>query len=754
MQKQRLMAGAAAAAVVLVVGLVVAVALLAGGGGGGGGGNGPSPSAGASVLPPRLDPALCPAGYGARPLLLVSLDGFRAEYLERGFTPTLLAMGERGVRAPYMIPVYPTSTFPNHYSIVTGLYPESHGIVSNRFYDPVFREGFNLRDGAPSQGRWWGGEPLWSTLSKQNKKSATFFWPGSEAEIAGHRPTLWRPYDARVPAPRRVQQVLEWLSLPAEERPAFVSLYFSQPDREGHASGPDSQETNHQLLLAEEQMVQLVQGLSERQLLHCVNMIVLSDHGMAAAGKDRVIGLQKYVPELNDVALTYFGAVGMFSLKEDNDDMKHEIMSNLSCKRPDMRVYSPADLPKRFHFSNNRRISDVIVNLDAGKTVTTNTSWFLGGQHGYDNYFKEMRALFVAYGPDLQQGLEIEPFQNIELYNFMCQLTGVEPAENNGTWGALNHALAQPPPTQQLQQEFKLLSASLPEGDVSDRLVASRCEGDSAAAQTWLSSLKLTQTQELELEEYHLPWGVPQTGSLSLSLKLLLHHDHVTGYSERLRMPLWTSFTVKEGFPGTVGAPWTADVRLASAAASSCPELQEFADQGFAAEPLFPPAFSRNASLPEVPFLTSNALAMSPSLARRWKGLLEELVPAWVSAHGTLNVVLGPVFDNDTDSLLDDISRLRSPEIPSDLFALVTRCKQRVESLDQCQPHQLDSLSFIFSQSQSVSNCLTTEQYALEFSGRVRDVELATGLTVFPSLTVRDRLGVLLRTHSVLWSTV
>ncbi|XP_047487509.1 ectonucleotide pyrophosphatase/phosphodiesterase family member 3-like [Penaeus chinensis] len=501
-------------------------------------------------------------------------------------------------------------------------------------------------------------------------------------------------------------------------------------------------------------MVQLVQGLSERQLLHCVNMIVLSDHGMAAAGKDRVIDLQEYVPELEDVALAYFGAVGMFSLKDDNDDMRHEIMSNLSCKRPDMRVYSPADLPKRFHFSNNRRISDVIVNLDAGKTVTTNSSSFLGGHHGYDYYFKEMRALFVAYGPDLQQGLEIEPFQNIELYNLMCQLTGVEPAENNGTFGALNHALAQPPPTQQLQQEVKPPSLSLPAGDVSDRLVASRCEGDSAAAQKWLSSLNLTQTQELELEEYHLPWGVPHTGNLPLSLKLLLHHDHVTGYSEKLRMPLWTSFTVKEGFPGTSGASWTADVRLASTAAPSCPELREFAGQGFAAEPLFPPAFSRNTSLPEVPFLTSNALAMSPSLAKRWKGLLEELVPAWVSAHGTLNVVLGPIFDNDTDSLLDDISRLRSPDIPSDLFAIVTRCKKHVKSLNLCLPDQLDSLSFIFSQSQSVSNCLTTERYTLEFSGRVKDVEMATGLVFFPSLTFRDRLRVLLRTNSVLWSTV
>ncbi|XP_042886428.1 venom phosphodiesterase-like [Penaeus japonicus] len=145
---------------------------------------------------------------------------------------------------------------------------------------------------------------------------------------------------------------------------------------------------------------------------------------------------------------------------------------------------------------------------------------------------------------------------------------------------------------------------------------------------------------------------------------------------------------------------------------------------------------------------------MSSSLAQHWKDLLEDLVPAWVSAHGTLNIVLGLVFDNNTDSLLDDITQLRFPDIPSDLFAIVTRCKNRVKSFELCQPDQLDTLSFIFPQSQMVSNCLTTERYALEFSGHVKDVELATGLTFFPSLTFRNRLSVLLRTNSVLWSTV
>nr|XP_053627665.1 venom phosphodiesterase-like [Cherax quadricarinatus] len=190
------------------------------------------------TLPDDLDPSSCPPTYQQHPLVLISLDGFRAEYLRRGITPTIQHLADKGTRTPYMKPCYPTSTFPNHYTIVTGLYPSVHGIVANRFYDPVFKAEFRVGGKESLKPRWWGGEPIWKTAETQGKRAATFFWPGSEVD--GNQPTHWYYYNESIPFQQRIDKVLMWLDLPPETRPDFITLYMHEPDETAHDYGPHS----------------------------------------------------------------------------------------------------------------------------------------------------------------------------------------------------------------------------------------------------------------------------------------------------------------------------------------------------------------------------------------------------------------------------------------------------------------------------------------------------------------------------------
>ncbi|XP_045626409.2 venom phosphodiesterase isoform X1 [Procambarus clarkii] len=694
----------------------------------------------------------CPADYSTHPLILVSLDGFHSDYISRGLTPTLVSLGARGVRAPYMKPSYPSKTFPNHYTIVTGLYPESHGILDNDFADPVFNATFSTGNTESFQGRWWGGEPIWNTLTRQGKISATYFWPGSDVDIGGQHPTYWFPYDKDVPYPDRVDQVLEWVSLPVEERPAWISLYYNMPDKVAHHFGPDSKEVNDKLVILDQMLERLLNGLDIRGLRSCVNVVVLSDHGTAASDWiTSVIKLADYVPDIASTATVFTGAFSRIRPLNDSHEVKMAMMKELSCQRKEMRVYPREGLPTRFHFSNNRRIEDIVLDLDPGFVATISFPYTKNGHHGYDNYFHEMNALFVASGPDFKTKMEVEPFQNIELYNLMCYLTGVEPSANNGTLGSLYHILANPPPAPQLPTEYKPPTSVYPERDITPRLRMSGCPGDLHVPEPWLVSLKLNEEERNKTEMLHLPWGIPHSSPLPASLTLLHHQDHVTGYSQTLKMPLWSSFSLQEAPLKDLTSQWCSDVRLTTTTTPTCGAYAHLAARNISMYPLFPPGFSWNASLPRLPFLVSNAVPASKQLIYRWEALLQELVPAWLALYGPLNLVLGPVFDNNADSLPDDFHNFTIPEVPSHLFSVVTRCKTKVTSLDLCSPSDLDAAAFIIPMVEFISNCQSNADYLAEFSAKVHDVELVTGLTFFPDLDFQTRTSLVLRMIPRLW---
>ncbi len=397
------------------------------------------------ALPTGCRP-LPPAPDAPVPLLLISLDGFRPDYLERYEAPTLRRLAGAGVFVPKgMQPAFPSKTFPNHYTLVTGLYPAHHGIIANTMYDPGMDAWFSLsnRD-AVADGRWWGGEPLWVTAEKQGLRAGTYFWPGTEAEIGGVRPSFWKPFDDAVPGAERVDTLLAWLDLPPGRRPTFLTLYFSDVDTEGHRHGPDSEETARAVRTVDGYLARLVDGLKARGLYNRVNLIIVADHGMAPTDPDHVVAIDDYL-DMDDVVVTERSPVLMLRPKPGREAA---VYAALKGAHPHLQVYRRDALPARWHFDGNPRIPPIIAVADEGWRITTDRPWyaqhrnrFAGGDHGYDNAVPSMSALFVAHGPGFRQGLRVDPFANIHLYTLMAHLLGLTPAPNDGDFDAVRHLL-------------------------------------------------------------------------------------------------------------------------------------------------------------------------------------------------------------------------------------------------------------------------------------------------------------------------
>lgn len=387
---------------------------------------------GCSSRPPGAESDLEPT------VILVSLDGFRWDYLDIYDAPTLEALVEDGVRAERLIPVFPSKTFPSHYSVVTGLYPGSHGIISNTIFDPEMDARFSLsnRD-AIADARWWGGEPLWVTAEKQGQTAATYFWPGSEAAIQGIRPTYWFEFDGSVPGDDRAQQVLDWLDLPATERPTFITLYFSDVDGAGHDHGPDSPEVAEAVARVDGYMELLVSGLEERGILDDVDLLVTSDHGMVETSPERVIFADEYLdPE--GARIVDYSPVLMMYPAEGSSDATYEALK----RAPHLEVFWKDDLPERYHL-DHPRTPPLIAIAEPGWVISTRSFFerdpdrYRGGAHGYDNRAPSMGGLFIAHGPSFKQGHVAEPFELVHLYNLMCDVLGLEPAPNDGDPNAL-----------------------------------------------------------------------------------------------------------------------------------------------------------------------------------------------------------------------------------------------------------------------------------------------------------------------------
>ena len=371
-------------------------------------------------------------------VILISLDGFRWDYQDRTDTPHLDYLSENGVRAESFIPVFPTKTFPNHLSVVTGCYPENHGIISNSMYDENWDAEYYIGENSEpvTESRWYEAEPIWVTAENQGLVTGTYFWPGSEAEINGTRPTHYGEYDGDIPNEDRIQKILDWIDLPSNKRPVFMTLYFSDADSWGHQYGPDGTEMNSVIQELDGYIGMLTEGLDERDVLDDVNIIITSDHGMTGLSRDRVIFLDDYIDVYSDsIRIIEWSPVGMILPVESWVD---SIYNSLIGVHPNMAVYRKEDIPERLHFNSHRRIPPIICLADEGWSITSH-SYFdnhpdanTGGTHGYDPAYKSMHGSFIASGPALKEGLIINSFQNIHTYNVIVHILGLSPAENDG----------------------------------------------------------------------------------------------------------------------------------------------------------------------------------------------------------------------------------------------------------------------------------------------------------------------------------
>lgn len=374
-------------------------------------------------------------GPEARIVILVGLDGFRWDYLEKFQPPTLLEMARGGVTTPAMIPAFPTLTFPNFYTLATGLRPEKHGIIANSMFDPEFEARFSLGSPAVQESRWWEGEPVWITAERLGVRAACMFWPGSEAEIGGRRPSDWRKYQHTMPPEERVDTVLDWLARPQAERPRLITLYFHEADSAGHRYGPDSPETAAAVALVDQSLATLKEGVRRLGLEDEVNYVVVSDHGMTGVSPDRVIALDQMLDPAT-VQIDFSGAVaGLRPLQGTAE----ELFTRLSTHPKNYQVFRREDMPERLHFRSHRRIPPVVLIPDEGWMVVRETprsdgarKAFLKATHGFDPALPSMGALFIASGPAFRRGVIVPPFENLHIYPLVCALLGLDPAPNQG----------------------------------------------------------------------------------------------------------------------------------------------------------------------------------------------------------------------------------------------------------------------------------------------------------------------------------
>lgn len=364
-------------------------------------------------------------------VVLVSLDGFRWDYPDAYDTPNLDKLGIDGVKADRMIPSFPTKTFPNHYAIATGLYPDNNGIVENTFFASDLNKMYRMSDRAAVENPdFYKGEPIWVTAMKNGMKAASFYWVGSEAPIMGMHPTYWKKYDEKVPFEARIDTVIKWLGYPKNKRPEFVTLYFEEPDAVSHDFGPFSEQTENVVEQLDSLIGVLRFKLSELPYANKINLIVVSDHGMGQLSPEKYINIRKIVPEEMIKTMTGGNPFYMIEPDENSGDTILSLLNSVN----GLTAWTKNEIPAELNYGTNERIGKIVVVADSSWSIGTypDSSAFTGGAHGYDNTNSDMHAIFYAYGPEIKRNYRFKQLNNTDVYNLICKILKIQPADNDG----------------------------------------------------------------------------------------------------------------------------------------------------------------------------------------------------------------------------------------------------------------------------------------------------------------------------------
>ena len=370
-----------------------------------------------------------PAQQNKPYVILVSFDGMRPEYLRRIDLPNFARVMQRGVTAEGMSPTFPSKTFPNHFTLVTGLHAGNHGLVGNNFWDPARNGGYRMSDtSAVRDASWYRGEPVWTTAERQGMVSASFFWPGSEAPIGGAAPSFVKAYDGRVPNFARVDTVLSWLSLPERSRPHMITTYFSTVDGAGHDHGPLSPQVDTATWAVDSALGRLIDGIERLPIRDRVYLILTSDHGMMETSPRWYAALDTLI-DMNGVRMADAGPNANLHV-EGGAARARVLRDSINRRMKHGRAYLRAEIPARLHYSADPRVGDLVVIMEdyfqIGRANRPPREG--GGAHGWEPTNPAMHAIFLAMGPRIPAGKRIATFPSVEVYSYMTEVLGLRPA--------------------------------------------------------------------------------------------------------------------------------------------------------------------------------------------------------------------------------------------------------------------------------------------------------------------------------------
>lgn len=363
-------------------------------------------------------------------VVVLSLDGFRWDYTNDVETPNFDRLAQMGVKAESLQSSFPSKTFPNHYSIATGLYPGHHGLVNNSFWDR--HEGtYKISDRkAVENPNFYGGEPIWNTAEKQGLKAACFFWVGSEAPIQGMRPSIWKKYEHHFPWEARIDSVISWLQLPEKKRPHLIMWYLPEPDEVGHQYGPDGKKTKKMIARLDAYIGQFLFKMEQLPYASEINFIVTTDHGMGKTSAVKYVDLSKYIKQSN---CNYILPGNPLVFVQPKEEMQNSVYEQLS-KVPHIQVTKSGERPSYWHYNQNERIADLVVLADSAWSVGwgPGPTYGIGGAHGYDPRNKDMHGIFYAVGPAFKKSYVQTTFENVDIYGLIAKILHLKPAENDG----------------------------------------------------------------------------------------------------------------------------------------------------------------------------------------------------------------------------------------------------------------------------------------------------------------------------------